>query len=211
MMKIFFNPQRSEASLALEVNGNQLTVNGEVFDFSSLPLDGVLPAAALSSPFFTGEVFWLNGVLQVSVLLPHGDSPEPDVAFPVPVELAEGVVAVPGHAEWAGDASVGVIDWAAVKLPKVPSQEEVLQGYISALDAHMDAQARTRRYDNRVTCSLRAGYPGPFQAEGLAFATWMDACNAFGYQVLAEVQAGQRPTPTIEEFIQMLPALVWPE
>lgn len=93
----------------------------------------------------------------------------------------------------------------------VPSEEEVLAGYIAALDAHMDAQAQTRRYDNRVTCSLRAGYPGPFQAEGLAFATWMDSCNALGYQVLAEVQAGQRPTPTIEEFIQMLPALVWPE
>lgn len=86
----------------------------------------------------------------------------------------------------------------------------LLARYEAALTAHLDATAQSRRYDNRITCALRAGYPGPFQAEGQAFAAWMDQCNALGYQVLAEVQAGTRPLPTESEFIAMLPPMVWP-
>ena len=90
------------------------------------------------------------------------------------------------------------------------STEATLAQYTAGLDTHMDSIARTRRYDNRLSCSLRAGYAGPFQAEGLAFALWMDSCNVLGYQILAEVQAGTRAMPTIEEFLQLLPAMVWP-
>ena len=47
-----------------------------------------------------------------------------------------------------------------------PSLEEQIAVFDAALVAYLDATARERRYDNRVTCALRAGYPGPFQAEG---------------------------------------------
>lgn len=81
----------------------------------------------------------------------------------------------------------------------------------AALSSHLDATAQSRRYDNRITCALRAGYPGPFQAEGQAFAAWMDTCNAMGYQFLAEVQAGTRPLPaTTQEFVNALPPMEWP-
>lgn len=82
--------------------------------------------------------------------------------------------------------------------------------YERALDAHLDATAQTKRYDNRITCAVRAGYPGPFQVEGQAFAQWMDQCNALGYQIMADVLAGTRPLPTVEEFLGELPAMVWP-
>ena len=66
--------------------------------------------------------------------------------------------------------------------------------------------------DNRITCTLRAGYPGPFQAEGQAFALWMDACNLAAYTLLAEVQAGTRPLPKATQvLIEALPPMVWPE
>ena len=66
--------------------------------------------------------------------------------------------------------------------------------------------------DNRITCALRAGYPGPFQAEGQAFALWMDACNLAAYTLLAEVQAGTRPLPeTAQVLIVALPPMMWPE
>ena len=82
----------------------------------------------------------------------------------------------------------------------------------AALDRHLDATAQARRYDNRITCALRAGYPGPFQAEGQAFALWMDACNLAAYTLLAEVQAGVRPLPeTTQGLIEALPPMVWPE
>lgn len=81
----------------------------------------------------------------------------------------------------------------------------------AALDAHFDAVAQARRYDNRITCALRAGYVGPFQAEGVAFAQWMDQCYTAAHVMLAEVQAGTRAMPaTIDEALALLPVMVWP-
>lgn len=94
--------------------------------------------------------------------------------------------------------------------PPPPTQDELLASYQQALDELFNSTAQARRYDSRVTCALRAGYPGPFQAEGLAFAQWMDACNALGYQLMAEVLGGQRPMPTVPEFLALLPPMEWP-
>lgn len=95
--------------------------------------------------------------------------------------------------------------------PAPPSLEEQIAVFDAALVAHLDATARQRRYDNRVTCALRAGYPGPFQAEGIAFASWMDQCNALAYQLLAEVVAGTRPMPeSPQALIDLMPAMEWP-
>ena len=95
--------------------------------------------------------------------------------------------------------------------PAPPSLEEQIAVFDAALVAHMDATARQRRYDNRLTCALRAGYPGPFQSEGIAFAGWMDQCNALAYQLLAEVVAGTRPLPeSPQALIDLLPVMIWP-
>ena len=95
--------------------------------------------------------------------------------------------------------------------PEPHSIEERIAVFDAALAAHLDATARERRYDNRITCALRAGYPGPFQAEGIAFASWMDQCNALAYQLLAEVVARTRPMPdSPEALIDLMPAMVWP-
>lgn len=106
-----------------------------------------------------------------------------------------------------------VMGYAIHERDLTPEQraEILVRRYTDALTGHLDAVAQARRYDNRITCSLRAGYPGPFQAEGAAFAAWMDTCNALGYQILAEVQAGARPLPTVDEFIALLPEMVWPD
>jgi len=96
-------------------------------------------------------------------------------------------------------------------LPVVPPSPAGLQTqYTAALDAHIDATAKERGYDTRVTCALRAAYPGPYQAEGLAFAQWMDACYQQGTQALAEVMAGKRKVPTIDAFLKSLPSMEWP-
>lgn len=86
-----------------------------------------------------------------------------------------------------------------------------IAGIVADMESLFDTIAQSKRYDNRVTCALRAGYAGPFQAEGLAFATWMDTCNATAYQMLAEVQAGTRQMPaTSAEALALLPEMVWP-
>lgn len=91
-----------------------------------------------------------------------------------------------------------------------PQPEQILTSLTQAMQAHLDAEAQTRRYDNIKSAALRAGYPGPFHDEGVAAATWMDTCFALGYAILAEVQAGTRPMPTEAELISLLPPMVWP-
>lgn len=82
---------------------------------------------------------------------------------------------------------------------------------VAAMDAHFDSVAQARNYDNRITCALRAGYVGPFQQEGVAFATWMDECYTTAYAMLAQVQAGTMEMPvTAEAALALLPPMVWP-
>lgn len=81
----------------------------------------------------------------------------------------------------------------------------------AALVDHFDSVAQSRHYDNRITCALRAGYTGPFKAEGTAFAQWMDACNVYAYQALADWQAGKRQAPaSVQAFVAELPTITWP-
>lgn len=80
----------------------------------------------------------------------------------------------------------------------------------TALNNHLDSVAGQRRYDDRFTCSLRAGYPGPFQVEGQTFAAWMDACNMTAYGIMAQCKLGLRQIPTEAELIALMPAIVWP-
>lgn len=94
--------------------------------------------------------------------------------------------------------------------PKPKTNDEIIFELTQALEAHYDAIAQTKRYDNRFTCALRAGYTGPFQAEGIAFAQWMDTCNAYGYQVMSDCLNNLRPVPSSEELIAELPLIVWP-
>ena len=88
----------------------------------------------------------------------------------------------------------------------LPTQAE----YTAALEAMYDAKAQEKHYDNRYTCALRAGYPSAFQAEGTAFGEWMDLCNVTAYGIMAQVQQGLIPQPTIPELLAMMPVMVWP-
>jgi len=96
--------------------------------------------------------------------------------------------------------------WEAIDLPASDAQA----AYAAALESHYDAVAQSRRYDNRLACALRAGYPGPFQAEALAFAQWMDNCNATAYQYMLDVEAGKLERPTIAGMLKLVPDIVWP-
>ena len=92
--------------------------------------------------------------------------------------------------------------------PPVPPL--TLADYDAALTAHLDAVAHTRSYADRISCAVRAGYPGPFHAEGVAFATWMDNCNALAYQMLGAFQQGLIPQPSVADLLAALPEIIWP-
>ncbi|MCQ4310928.1 hypothetical protein NAV33_03300 [Pseudomonas stutzeri] len=94
--------------------------------------------------------------------------------------------------------------------PIVPTPEQTEADLTAVLNRHLDLVAGQRRYDSRFTCSLRAGFPGPFQEEGKVFAAWMDACNMTGYQLMAEVKAGRAPVPSEADLIAAMPVIAWP-
>lgn len=108
--------------------------------------------------------------------------------------------------------------WAEVWTIRDATSDEIsanmsnlISQYEQALTNHLDTTAQTKKYDNRITCALRAGYSGPFQAEGQAFAQWMDSCNALAYQWLSEIKSGTKPMfNSTSEFIENLPKIVWP-
>ena len=49
-----------------------------------------------------------------------------------------------------------------------------------------------------------------FKAEGLYAVQVRDATWAMAYGILAAVQSGSRPMPSIQEVLAELPPLVWP-
>jgi hypothetical protein len=89
-------------------------------------------------------------------------------------------------------------------------QSATIKRYEAALDAHLDGVAQAHRYTDRFTFALRAGYAGPYQAEGLAYAQWMDTCNVQAYALLQRVLAGQEALPPLQTFIDGLPAFALP-
>ena len=52
--------------------------------------------------------------------------------------------------------------------------------------------------------------PATSTAAVIAFAQWMDDCNATGYQVMSEVESGARGPLSVAEYIDLLPVLELP-
>ncbi|WP_236188118.1 hypothetical protein [Pseudomonas paraglycinae] len=95
-MKIILSPQRREDSLVLRKLGDQLTVNGEVFDFSRLGDGDTLPEGAIQSEWFVGDVTREQGELTLRLLLPIPAYYSPAQAYPEDlVEVPDGEVALP--------------------------------------------------------------------------------------------------------------------
>lgn len=109
-----------------------------------------------------------------------------------------------------GGFSVGPAPEPEPVIEPPPTPEDIQTTLTNALNRHLDSVAGQRRYDNRFTCALRAGFLGPFQDEGLAFAAFMDECNMTGYLILQSVKAGLEPVPTEAGLIARMPVMVWP-
>lgn len=86
-----------------------------------------------------------------------------------------------------------------------------LDHYKLAFDAHLDAVAAQRQYDNRLTIVSYEGSTKPqWAAEAAAFIAWRDAALDYMFDQLAAVEAGEIAPPTIEEFVGGITPLAWP-
>lgn len=95
-MKITITPQRRDDTLTVSKSGETLAINGTAYDFSVIPEGATLPASAVDCEYITGNVERINGVLQISLILPHGPNPSQAVAFPAPlINPLDGVLELP--------------------------------------------------------------------------------------------------------------------
>lgn len=87
-----------------------------------------------------------------------------------------------------------------------------LNNFKSAIQALVDSKAIERRYDSGTSLASYVNSTIPeWAAEATAFVEWRDQVWAYAYAELAQVEAGIRPVPTVEEILSELPTLTWPE
>lgn len=90
------------------------------------------------------------------------------------------------------------------------TEEQIKKVLTNAVQAYMDTVAQTRGYDNiHTACSYVNSTDDIFAAEGAACLAWRDSVWRKCYDILAEVQAGMRPIPTVDDLIAELPAFDW--
>lgn len=116
----------------------------------------------------------------------------------------------PAGAEVLAAINAGAAGAVAPYVAPVKTAAQIQRELELVLDKHIDGVARSRGYDNRITCTMRAGYANPWQAEAIAFGQWMDACYVIGLGIANAVKAGTRAIPTEAELIAELPPMVWP-
>ncbi len=101
-------------------------------------------------------------------------------------------------------------EYIAKHTPPEPTPEEIIRGYEDAVQAHLDATAQSRGYDNTYTClSYLSSTDDIWYRESRAFNAWRDQVWRRCHEILNAVMAGEYAPPSIEELLAMLPVIDW--
>jgi len=88
--------------------------------------------------------------------------------------------------------------------------EVVKKAMVDAVQFLLDETAKTRNYDNILSlCTYANSTIQKFKNEGQAGVNWRDACWATCYQIMYDVQTGQRQLPSVEQVLSELPQIIW--
>ena len=110
MIIISWSPIRMDTALTLTRQGDTLILNGVAYDFGPLPEGATLPREAVACDWLASDVTRIDGVIHLTLLLPHGPIPlnaPPEarvVTHPDPITVtADGPIPLPSytHAEEA--------------------------------------------------------------------------------------------------------------
>ena len=83
--------------------------------------------------------------------------------------------------------------------------------YENAIQNLVDSTAREKQFRDGVTlASYTASTKPKWSAESQAFVAWRDNVWFYAYGELAKVQGGQRPQPTVEQFLGEIAPIAWP-
>lgn len=107
---------------------------------------------------------------------------------------------------WTPDPSIII----TAEQKQAEAQAQLLETFRRAVQAHVDATAQTRDYDNGNSIAGYVASTNPiWAAEAQAFVAWRDAVWAYAFAELAKVQNGAREISTVEEFLAELPIINW--
>jgi hypothetical protein len=122
-----------------------------------------------------------------------------------------------GTKYWLPDGSKHIITEIGVVPPEDAVFEDpnadqiIIDSFKTQIQKRLDEFAQTRGYDNTLSCCTYADSAvAQFAAEGQYMKTKRDQDWANGYQIIAEVKAGNRPVPSLEELFAELGPLEWP-
>ena len=137
----------------------------------------------------------------------HGDNISADA---VEITDAEHVALIEGQAQ--GKRIVADENGRPIlQDPPPPTTEQIIAKHTAAVQKHLDDFARTRNYDSILSAATYATSTNPkFAVEGQYAVEARDATWAKCYEVLAAVEAGSSPMPTLDELLAELPVLTWP-
>jgi hypothetical protein len=105
-MNITLSPQRRDDLLTVTKQGDTLTINGTAYDFSVIPDGATLPLYSkndhnqqvknIDCEWLASDVERIDGVLHLTLLLPHGANASEAVRFPQPIiNPSDGVLELP--------------------------------------------------------------------------------------------------------------------
>ncbi|MBT3142921.1 hypothetical protein [Falsiruegeria litorea] len=94
-MRLSFSPVRRDDQYELVKIGDTLTINGEAFDFSPIPEGATLPRAAVDCDWLASDVVRIDGVLHLTLMLPHGPRAPQETLFPTSMEPVDGKITLP--------------------------------------------------------------------------------------------------------------------
>jgi hypothetical protein len=98
-----------------------------------------------------------------------------------------------------------------VETPDLIVPERIRGEYQERVQNFIDEKAQERGYSNGVSCvSYYSSTVPQWQAEAVAFSAWRDAVWVYVLGTLDEVQNGTIERPTLQQFRQNLPKMVWP-
>ena len=91
-------------------------------------------------------------------------------------------------------------------------QEEIIATTVKAMEeaieTHINTTVKAKGYNSQDSIAKYLVSGNPFYAECTTISLWIGSVWVYSHQVQADVMAGTRVMPTIEELIAELPALV---
>ena len=91
-----------------------------------------------------------------------------------------------------------------------PTDEEVKNAIVVAVQELLDSTVQSRGYDNGFTCaSYYNSSVSTFRDEAHAYVEWRDKVWQTCYALLDSYLAGDTPRPTVEDVMSKLPVISW--